>query len=227
MQTQSHNASDNAGPAERDTIVHRSLRVIQRILRVLLVISAVTTGVFLLFLGPLVVAPAIVMAACYVSVLAVNFLTRKTRPGAGEAHMEPIFDTPAVSDTESQREAQRKQAPQRRGERTSKEGDESVQGPRADARARRPARKQPPRHQVREAGQKTGAKVLLAIVATLILISVLLAAILLERRLIAIGAFAFFAFLLVTGVPVWYAAVQEEVDDARAEITGKTPPTSH
>ncbi|MDY7109615.1 MAG: hypothetical protein SYC29_13355, partial [Planctomycetota bacterium] len=101
MPQEAHHSSDPPKPADGEPVIHRPLRVIQRILRVLLVISAIVTGVFLLFLGPLVVAPAIVMSVCYVAVLGVNYLERKARRGITEARMEPVFDQPSASASRS------------------------------------------------------------------------------------------------------------------------------
>ena len=132
-----------------------------------------------------------------------------------EAHMEPIFDQPSASENRPASGASPEPA-----------GRPEAEGENRQTPAQMPAPSAPSPRQVEKAKQKTGTKVLLGIIAALALISVLLAAILLEWRLIAIGAFAFFAFLLVTGAPFWYAAMQDEAEGMQEELTGEPAPSS-
>lgn len=70
------------------------------------------------------------------------------------------------------------------------------------------------------AERRAGWKVALGIAGSLLLIAIILAAALLDWRFVVIGAIVVFCYLALFGGPYWIAAIEEEADIAREEITG-------
>jgi hypothetical protein len=81
---------------------------------------------------------------------------------------------------------------------------------------------QPPSgREVLLAEEKVGLRVGLEILGGLLVLSVLLASILLEWRLVAIGSLVIFGLLTFLGGPFWLAIIVEQVEAERERLTGE------
>ena len=68
------------------------------------------------------------------------------------------------------------------------------------------------------AAERAGFRMGVFIVAPLVVVSVILAAVFVGPKSIALGALAFFAIMIFMGGPVWLAAMEEEIDDEEEKI---------
>jgi len=71
------------------------------------------------------------------------------------------------------------------------------------------------------AEERVGAKMVLTLAIGLAAIALVVASAFLAWRLVGIGALIVFAWMALLGLPVWAAAVEEEVDEERERLTGE------
>ncbi|MHC5022289.1 MAG: hypothetical protein ACYTGG_00055 [Planctomycetota bacterium] len=80
----------------------------------------------------------------------------------------------------------------------------------------------PSEREVLIAEEKVGLRIGLEILGGLVVLSVLLASILLDWRLVAIGSMVIFGLLTFLGSPFWLAIITEKVENERERLTGES-----
>jgi hypothetical protein len=71
------------------------------------------------------------------------------------------------------------------------------------------------------AEEKAGLKMASGIFGSLAIIAIILASIFLGWRLVAIGGLVIFCYMALLGAPYWLAAIEEDVEQTREDLTGE------